>query len=43
MSVLIIGTIALDSIKTPFGEKQEILGGSGVYAAVAASFFPGRR
>jgi sugar/nucleoside kinase (ribokinase family) len=39
MSVLIIGTIALDSIKTPFGAKQEILGGSGVYAAVAASFF----
>jgi sugar/nucleoside kinase (ribokinase family) len=39
MSVLIVGTIALDSIKTPFGEKNEILGGSGVYASVAASFF----
>src|SRR3989339_811359 len=39
MSVLIVGTIALDSIKTPFGEKQDILGGSGTYAAVAASFF----
>lgn len=39
MSVLVVGTIALDSIKTPFGEKQEILGGSGVYSAVAASFF----
>lgn len=39
MSVLIVGTIALDSIKTPFGEKKEILGGSAVYAAVAASFF----
>jgi sugar/nucleoside kinase (ribokinase family) len=39
LSVLIVGTIALDSIKTPFGEKKEILGGSGVYAAVAASFF----
>lgn len=39
MSVLVVGTIALDSIKTPFGEKKEILGGSAVYAAVAASFF----
>lgn len=39
MSVLVVGTIALDSIKTPFGEKKEILGGSGVYSAVAASFF----
>jgi len=39
MSVLVVGTIALDSIKTPFGEKREILGGSAVYASVAASFF----
>lgn len=39
MSVLVVGTIALDSVKTPFGEKREILGGSAVYAAVAASFF----
>ncbi|MFH1386798.1 MAG: PfkB family carbohydrate kinase [bacterium] len=37
--VLIVGTIALDSIKTPFGEKKDILGGSGVYSAVASSFF----
>ncbi|MFA5034895.1 MAG: PfkB family carbohydrate kinase [Candidatus Margulisiibacteriota bacterium] len=39
MSVLIVGTIALDSIKTPFGDKKDILGGSAVYAAVASSFF----
>jgi len=39
MSVLVVGTIALDSIKTPFGEKKDILGGSGVYSSVAASFF----
>ncbi|OGC12159.1 sugar kinase [candidate division WOR-1 bacterium RIFOXYA12_FULL_52_29] len=39
MSVLIVGTIALDSIKTPFGDKRDILGGSAVYAAVASSFF----
>jgi len=39
VSVLVVGTIALDSIKTPFGNKTDILGGSAVYAAVAASFF----
>lgn len=39
MSVLIVGSIALDSVKTPFGEKKEILGGSGIHAAVSASFF----
>lgn len=39
MPVMVIGTIALDSVKTPFGDKKEILGGSAVYAAVAASFF----
>ena len=39
MSLLIVGSIALDSIKTPFGEKKGILGGSGIYASVAASFF----
>jgi len=39
MPLLIIGSIALDSIKTPFGEKKEILGGSAVYASVASSFF----
>ena len=39
MGLLIIGTIALDSVKTPFGAKKDILGGSGVYASVAASFF----
>ncbi len=39
MTVLVVGTIALDSIKTPFGEKKEILGGSAVYSAVASSFF----
>ncbi|OGC21986.1 sugar kinase [candidate division WOR-1 bacterium RIFOXYB2_FULL_42_35] len=39
MSVLVVGTIALDTVQTPFGEKKDILGGSGVYAATAASFF----
>ncbi|MFC1690683.1 PfkB family carbohydrate kinase [Nanoarchaeota archaeon] len=36
---IIIGTIGLDTIETPFGKKEEILGGSATYAAYAASFF----
>ncbi|MDR3377994.1 MAG: PfkB family carbohydrate kinase [Verrucomicrobiae bacterium] len=39
MSVLIVGTTALDSIKTPTRENPRLLGGSGSHAAVAASFF----
>ena len=36
---VIIGTIALDSLKTPFGSVQNALGGSACYASIAASFF----
>lgn len=36
---VIIGTIALDSIETPFGKVKEVLGGSATYASLAASFF----
>jgi sugar/nucleoside kinase (ribokinase family) len=39
MSVLIVGTTALDSIKTPAKENPRLLGGSASHAAVAASFF----
>ncbi len=39
MSVLVVGSVALDSIRTPFGEVEEILGGSATYFSVAASFF----
>jgi sugar/nucleoside kinase (ribokinase family) len=39
MSILVVGSVALDSIRTPFGEVEEILGGSAVYFSVAASFF----
>jgi hypothetical protein len=39
MSVLIVGTTALDSIKTPTKENLRLLGGSASHAAVAASFF----
>ena len=39
MSVLVVGTTALDSIKTPTKENPRLLGGSASHAAVAASFF----
>ena len=39
MSVLVIGTTALDSIKTPKSENPRLLGGSASHAAVASSFF----
>jgi sugar/nucleoside kinase (ribokinase family) len=37
--VLVVGTIAYDSIQTPYGEAARVLGGSASYFAVAASFF----
>jgi sugar/nucleoside kinase (ribokinase family) len=39
MSVLVVGSTALDSIKTPNAENPRLLGGSASHAAVAASFF----
>lgn len=39
MSVLIVGSTALDSIKTPKSENPRLLGGSASHAAVGASFF----
>ena len=39
MSVLVVGSIALDHIKTPVAEHRHLLGGSASYAAVSASFF----
>jgi cytidine kinase len=39
MSVLIVGSTALDSIKTPRAENPRLLGGSASYAGVAASYF----
>ncbi len=39
MSVLVVGSIALDSVKTPVEEHADQLGGSAAYAALGASFF----
>jgi len=37
--VLIVGSIALDSVETPFGKVDNAIGGAGVYAATSASLF----
>lgn len=39
MSILVVGSIALDTVETPFGEAEEALGGAAVYFSYAASFF----
>jgi sugar/nucleoside kinase (ribokinase family) len=39
MSILAVGSVAYDAVKTPFGEQEEILGGSATHFAMAASFF----
>ena len=39
MSILVVGSVAFDSVKTPFGKAEEILGGSASYFSLAASFF----
>ncbi|RKH63381.1 PfkB family carbohydrate kinase [Corallococcus aberystwythensis] len=39
MSLLVVGSIALDSLETPFGKKEDVLGGSATYFSTTASFF----
>jgi sugar/nucleoside kinase (ribokinase family) len=39
MSLTVVGSIAFDSVKTPFGERDRMLGGSAVHFSLAASFF----
>lgn len=39
MSLVIVGSIGLDTIETPVGKVTEALGGSAVYGAIAASYF----
>jgi len=38
-SILVVGSVALDTVKTPFGEAKEVLGGSATFFSYAASFF----
>ena len=37
--LLVVGSVALDTVKTPFGEGTEVLGGSATYFSTAASYF----
>jgi len=37
--LLVVGSVALDSVSTPFGKAREVLGGSATYFSYAASFF----
>src|SRR3979411_3191038 len=39
MSLLVVGSIALDTVKTPVEEQADLVGGSASYAGVGASFF----
>jgi sugar/nucleoside kinase (ribokinase family) len=39
MSITVVGSIAYDAVKTPFGERERMLGGAAVHFALAASFF----
>lgn len=39
MSILVVGTMAYDAIKTPFGQTDKIIGGAATYIAYSASYF----
>lgn len=39
MSLVIVGSLAFDTIETPTARRERIVGGSGTYCALAASFF----
>ena len=43
VSLVVIGSIAFDSVRTPFGERERMLGGSAVHFSLAASFFTDTR
>ncbi len=39
MSLLVVGSVAFDSVETPFGKVEEVLGGSALYFSTCASYF----
>jgi len=41
MDILVIGSVAFDSVETPFGRGDDVLGGSATYFSTSASFFTG--
>ncbi len=39
MSILVVGSVAFDTLATPYGKREKILGGSATYFSLAASYF----
>ena len=39
MSVIVVGSVAFDTIQSPFGKAEKIIGGAATYFALAASYF----
>ncbi len=39
MSLLVTGSIGIDTVETPFGKRDEVIGGSAIYFSYAASYF----
>jgi len=39
MGLVVVGSIAFDAVRTPFGERERMLGGAAVHFSLAASFF----
>jgi sugar/nucleoside kinase (ribokinase family) len=39
MGILVVGSVAFDSVKTPFGSREDVLGGAATYFSIAASYF----
>ena len=39
MSIVVVGSMAFDSVKTPYGEVKDALGGAATYFSLAASYF----
>jgi sugar/nucleoside kinase (ribokinase family) len=39
MSLLVTGSIGIDTVETPFGKGEDVIGGSAIYFSYAASFF----
>ena len=39
MSLLVVGSVAFDSVETPFGKRERMLGGSASHFSISASFF----
>src|SRR5213596_1408146 len=43
MSLTVVGSIAFDQVKTPFGQRERMLGGSATHFSLASSFFADTR